>query len=94
MSGFKCPYCNSVFPLTVNTIHETKVYFMQPSIYNGDDNSETNISFYKCPNCDEYIVHAKGFGYKVRDIDMQLRPLSSAMQFPDYIPIRTRMPFQ
>ena len=86
MSGFKCPYCNSVFPLTGDTIQTREVYFKPPDPWGVPDGSRTRISFYKCPNCNEYIVRAKGFGKKVLDINSQLRPLSFAIQFPDYIP--------
>ena len=93
MSGFKCPYCNSVFPLTGDTIQEREVYFKPPNTFGGPDDSGTRISFYKCPNCNEYIVRAKGFGKKVLDINSQLRPLSFATQFPDYIPEAIRQDY-
>ena len=93
MTGFKCPYCNSVFPLTRDTLRECKAYFDPPKPYEAADNSGINISFYKCPNCNEYIVRVQGFGKQVLDINSQLRPLSSAIQFPDYVPESIRQDY-
>lgn len=91
MSGFKCPYCNMVMSVSSET--NKKQY---PSFNSGVgkhysyettfDQSCLEISFFKCPNCGQYTVFAKGVGSAVEDVDLYIRPTSLAKQFPEYIP--------
>lgn len=93
MAGFQCPYCSMIMP----TSDETKVVqypsFFYPTgkHWNGYDNitdeSCLQITFYKCPNCGQYTISASGIGKMVKDVKVPIRPLSSAKQFPDYIPL-------
>lgn len=44
------------------------------------------IDFYKCPNCGEYSIFAIGKGSKVENVSVPIKPISSALQFPEYVP--------
>lgn len=88
MSGFKCPYCNMVMSVSSET--NTKQY---PSFsnsfgkhFNTFDSSCLEINFFNCPNCGQYTIFAKGVGSAVEDVDLYIRPISLAKQFPEYIP--------
>ena len=93
MSGFKCPYCNMVMSVSSET--NSKQY---PSFYSSSGKGShaysttatihqscLEINFFKCPNCGQYTVFAKGVGNAVKDVDLYIRPTSSAKQFPEYI---------
>lgn len=91
MSGFKCPYCNMVMSVSSET--NKKQY---PSFNSGVgkhysyettfDQSCLEINFFNCPNCGQYTIFAKGVGSAVEDVDLYIRPISLAKQFPEYIP--------
>ena len=88
MSGFKCPYCNMF--MSVSSATNKKQY---PSFdcssgknFTTIDPSCLEINFFKCPNCGQYTIFAKGVGSDVEDVDLYIRPISFAKQFPEYIP--------
>lgn len=96
MKPFKCPYCDSTFPLVKETYRR-----WQPSFEHSDSpiwrpdvpysqqitsSSQINLCFYKCPTCSGITITAKGSGSATRDLDMNLLPNSFATQFPDYVP--------
>lgn len=92
MAGFQCPYCSMIMPLTKDTLRVQTPNFEQSRVTSWKSNDEPSnvsaleISFYKCPNCGQYTITAKGIGNAVKDINVPIRPVSSAKQFPDYIP--------
>lgn len=96
MNSFKCPYCDSTFPLVKETYRH-----WQPSFEHSDSliwrpdvphsqqitsSSQINLCFYKCPACSGITITAKGSGSATIDLDMNLLPNSFATQFPDYVP--------
>lgn len=52
------------------------------------------LTYYKCPNCGEYTIQALGMGEKVQDVHVLIRPISSAKQFPIYIPEAIRQDYE
>ncbi|MBE5923955.1 MAG: DUF4145 domain-containing protein [Lachnospiraceae bacterium] len=96
MGGFQCPYCNRIMSISNDTFRYYESNFRNIS-YPAKDNIEEsaiNIYFYKCPNCGEYIINAKGIGSKVEDVDVPIRPLSAAKQYPEYIPKSIRQDYE
>lgn len=101
MAGFKCPYCNSIFPLTNDTFRQ---YFPCFDGYNGRislaqngliyNESTLQINFYLCPECKQYTITAEGKGDALPDSKVKIFPNSSAMQFPNYIPESIRNDYQ
>ncbi len=100
MSGFQCPYCNMFMSLSNSTFSEQTPNFTYPYIdsWKGkgipSDDSAIKISFYKCPNCGEYTITANGIGLAVSDVDVLIRPISSAKHFPHYIPKAIRQDYE
>lgn len=100
-NGFSCPYCNVVMAVSNDTLKT-----QYPSFYNSNghsigmytgttfDDSCLQIDFYKCPNCGEHTIIAKGVGKLVKDVLVPIRPISSAKQFPDYIPEAIRNDYE
>ncbi len=100
MSGFTCPYCDATMALdnstkqirypsfqSTNGVHYTtdgKVY----------DDSTLAITFYKCPNCEQYTIFSEGIGNGVKNINNIIRPISLAKQFPNYIPQQIRSDYE
>ncbi len=100
MSSFQCPYCSNIVAVSGNTLQAR-----YPSFAKNDDQNYTGygytygeactkISFYKCPNCEEYTIFILGMGDKVSDINTIIRPKSPAKQFPDYIPKAIRQDYE
>lgn len=99
MSGFQCPYCSMVMSLTSLTkVVRTPTFTVscnnQPlDSYGGDSCLE--VTFYKCPNCSEYSIFARGTGKAIQDIGtVNIRPSSSAKQFPEYVPLPIRQDYE
>lgn len=99
MSGFQCPYCSMVMPIT-NETHIVKfVSFADNSfLFDGmrkyPENSCVAVEFFKCPNCGQYTISAYGKGDNVSEINSHLRPISFARQFPNYIPNAIRNDYE
>lgn len=97
MSGFKCPFCSMILPLTTNTQsvrHPSFVSSDDVRHYGGESKSHLELSFIHCPNCGEYTISAKGKGSAVDDVDITIRPQSMAYKFPDYIPQAIRSDYE
>ncbi|MFR7662283.1 MAG: hypothetical protein ACLUZ0_04230 [Coprococcus sp.] len=101
MSGFQCPYCSMVMSISPFTYVSQSPSF---SFSNGEaykkENGETvdpstlRIAFYKCPNCGQISINALGIGTKVKDVNMQIRPISLAKHYPEYIPENIRKDYE
>lgn len=98
MAGFQCPYCSMIMPISNDTLSERTPGFHRDTIHTWDeveiDNSALKILFYKCPNCGQYTIKATGIGESVKDVDIPIRPTSSAKQFPEYIPKTIRQDYE
>lgn len=99
MAGFQCPYCSMVMPISRDTISERYPSFFYDNdaqIYTDNKTSKScvKITFYKCPNCDQFTIMANGIGGNVNDINMYMRPKSLAKQFPNYIPDAIRQDYE
>ena len=91
MSGFTCPYCSVVMPISRDTL-----YTQTPSLYFKDGSpgidrtdyagGAIEIEYYICPNCRGITVFAHGRGEGVKSINTILQPQSLAKQYPDYVP--------
>ena len=96
MAGFQCPYCSMIMPIPSGALTTQTLGFNSSNVIarfpNGEpvDKSSLEIEFYNCPNCGEYSIKAKGVGAAVKDVDVPIRPTSSAKKFPNYIPLGIR----
>lgn len=98
MSGFKCPYCSEVMPVTKDTTSQFKLAYegfdQGPYMNGGYYHSTCNVIFFKCPSCGEYTISIQGMGDMVQDVDVKVKPQSTAIQFPDYIPKAIRQDYE
>lgn len=100
MAGFQCPYCNMIMPISDETLTKQTPNFSYPSVSGWYKNgmpiepSALKLYFFKCPNCNQYTIKAKGIGEMVKDVDLLIRPISSAKQFPKYIPKAIRQDYE
>ena len=100
MAGFQCPYCSMIMPISNDT--KSILYPCFSNAYGATsvpgatkyEESCIAVSFYLCPNCREYTIMADGRGANVTDVHAKIRPLSSAKQFPDYIPMTIRQDYE
>lgn len=98
MSGFLCPYCNMTMSITDSTTQYRYPSFNYDNDYFSNvgnwDNSTLQLTYHKCPNCEQYTILAEGMGKTVKDVDVSIRPLSNAKQFPEYIPASIRQDYE
>lgn len=88
-----------VMPISRDTISERYPSFFYDNdaqIYTDNKTTKScvKITFYKCPNCDQFTIMANGIGGNVNDINMYMRPKSLAKQFPNYIPDAIRQDYE
>lgn len=92
MASFQCPYCSAVMSISRDTCSIISSSFEGngDGYYKGtrfvEYESHLQIEFYKCPNCGEYTIKAIGSGEKLKNVIVPIHPISSAKQYPDYIP--------
>jgi predicted RNA-binding Zn-ribbon protein involved in translation (DUF1610 family) len=100
MSGFACPYCGMMMSVDHNTYQVKHPSFERENgeirTSNGITyyDSALEVEFYKCPNCEEYSVFAKGKGKNVSDVNLRVRPQSDAKKYPTYIPKQIREDYE
>lgn len=102
MSGFQCPYCSMIMPISSETTQYRYPSFTSDlGHFNTGINNQyitrdscLKITFYKCPNCNQHTIFAKGIGKDIEDVNLPIRPLSSAKQFPNYIPETIRNDYE
>lgn len=100
MASYKCPFCSNIMAVDAGTYAERFAAFtVQHHASNGytltdPADSCISIDFYKCPNCGQYTITTKGIGNDVKDVNVPIRPISSARQFPKYIPEAIRQDYE
>lgn len=95
--SFTCPYCNSVMPLTSDTLSSRFPSFCSDNETYYSDNiheSSLHINFHKCPKCNNYSISANGIGAKTSNINCMIQPKSLAKQFPEYVPKAVRNDYE
>ena len=100
MAGFTCPYCETMMAIdsTTRRTHypafdsSDSCYQLNGTIRYHD--SSVAITFYKCPNCGQYTIFAKGVGKAVLDVNAAVRPASTAKQYPEFIPKQIRSDYE
>lgn len=98
----RCPYCNVMIPDASATRAVQTPSFSGPRIPMPSagsplhiPDSTVEIVFYMCPSCGKYVVFAEGIGDKVKDLQHnQILPKSSAVHFPEYIPVGIRCDYE
>lgn len=102
MHAYICPFCSVAMADDFNTHRTYFPCFETPNSSSGFKTTDSNpyiastiqIDFYKCPNCKEYSITAKGIGNSVSHHTTYIHPLSSAKKFPDYIPLAIRNDYE
>lgn len=109
MAGFRCPYCGQVMTLNegcyvyYGLAFENLIGISERRWYRGvtlsgfvDEHpgDQVNIHFYKCPQCEETTIKLVGVGASVEGLSIPVRPLSEAIQYPDYIPLQIRQDYE
>lgn len=91
--SFTCPYCQKIFALHFQTYRE--IVIDKEGHHPVKANSSTvNIEYFICPNCDNISLFATGIGENIKFPKQQVLPLSSAKQYPEYVPFQIRQDYQ
>lgn len=97
-----CPFCNATSPSTGDTFYSKAISFNNANPIHSAFNAGTDIAtanqfkdtvevnIFKCPGCKNHSIWIEGLGSEVKGTILKFRPISSALQFPDYIPITVR----
>lgn len=100
MASYKCPFCSNIMAIDAGTTYAERFAAFTDLHHNSNGYTITDpvescisIDFYRCPNCGQYTIKATGIGEDVKDINVPIRPKSSAKQFPDYIPKAIRQDY-
>ena len=94
-NSFTCPYCNSVMPLTRDTVQNRFPSFHRDCDTNTPyDASTIMLTFYNCPKCGQYSIFAKGIGKGVSSLSTFIQPNSNAKQFPNFVPQAIRQDYE
>lgn len=96
LDSFTCPFCNHTMPVIDSTYWSTDADFRKFNgmSYQDDDTYNLKIRMYKCPNCEAITSFADYLGSKMPQKTIPLYPLSTAKQFPDYIPQTIRTDYE
>lgn len=95
MAAFICPYCSVAIAVDDLTHTIKHVSFEQYNVYGKEfAPSCIEIEFFKCPNCGQYTINAVGVGSEIQDVNIHIRPVSTARQYPDYVPIAIRQDYE
>lgn len=94
---FTCSYCSSVFPVIPGTMTSHKnLVFKGAGFHNPQEthSEEIEVQLYKCPRCKEISIKVIGVGDLLKGREFNIRPVSDAIQFPEYIPLKIRQDYE
>lgn len=96
LDSFTCPFCNHTMPVVSSTYTEMDARYKTPGRqgYSLDTKYSLKIHMYKCPNCQKITSIANYAGTELPQKTVPLFPISTAKQFPDYIPQAIRSDYE
>lgn len=96
MPGFVCPFCNHTMSISDSTYSQRDIMFETYSYGQliRDNKYTIEISLYHCPNCDKVTSNAKYTGKDMPQKTIPIFPISTAKQFPDYVPASIRADYE
>ena len=96
LDSFTCPFCKHTMPVVSSTYTEMDARYRTPSKqgYLLDTKYSLKIHMYKCPNCQKITSIANYTGTELPQKTVPLFPISTAKQFPDYIPQAIRSDYE
>lgn len=96
MSGFICPFCDHTMSINEFTKNTTDIAF-STYLYGRhivDDKYNIKIHLYRCPNCEKVTTYAQYIGKDMPEKSIPIYPISTAKQFPDYVPASIRADYE
>lgn len=106
MSTIRCPYCGTNVPVIPQTTSCHEICYLdcntciplsdigKPSDFKKyGTNSSLQIIIYRCPECYKSFINAVGFG-DFKNVPYHISPFSSAIKFPEYIPLPIRSDYE
>lgn len=106
-NSFFCHYCKATSPLTNDTLLSKYVCFidqnlpyqyamrMGKELESVEELRDTvQVNTFRCPGCGNHSIWIEGIGAEVKGTILNFKPLSNALQFPDYIPQSIREDYE
>lgn len=97
MSGFICPFCEHAIAINHSVYHEETAHMQKVSPsgnYILDNDYSLRIRMYHCPNCERITSYADYTGKNMPSKTIPIYPISTAKQFPDYVPAPIRTDYE
>lgn len=104
MAGYTCPFCqhsvaNAYDTHTIHTIdflHTLNSRTTHSPMSGGVNVTPymIQVHYHKCPNCEKQSIIVKGVGSEVDGITHWIHPISTAKQYPSYVPEQIRMDYE
>lgn len=96
MPGFTCPFCNHTMVLNTSTYDKRDISFDNFSRGERilDSKYTVRISLFRCPNCETVTTYAEYTGEDMPNKIIPIYPISTAKQFPDYVPDSIRTDYE
>lgn len=96
MSGFTCPFCSHTIALDNSTCYQRDIAFNTISYGEriSDYKYTVKISLFRCPNCEKVSTYAEYTGKDMPQKIIPIYPISTAKQFPDYVPAPIRTDYE
>lgn len=95
--GYKCPFCGEVMSVTSDTSQSKILSFntLHHGILNASpDDRAIEFLFFKCPNCLEISIYAKGWAVGLKDLFVNIYPCFQCEHYPDYVPEAIRVDYE
>lgn len=93
MSPLKCPFCGAVVPDIPDTFQSIDAQFVISNRY-LDGGWGWRIQCLRCPACEKISTFAVGIGSNVEGKTVHIFPESTAIQFPEYVPLAIREDYE
>ena len=105
MSCYKCPYCNenmaiidkgtsNCFYLNFDKSSDSVRYSYNPKYESEPKPNSIEVIFYKCPSCEKISIKCNGISKNLADLHVDILPQTTAIQYPDYVPLQIRQDYE
>ena len=93
MNDFVCSFCNHAFHLNYSTYHEQNIRF-EFGYQENDTEYSLKVRLYNCPHCGKISSFIDYTGESLPEKTIPIYPISSAKQYPEYIPEAIRNDYE
>lgn len=98
MAYYKCPYCHQNMSTHSGTVNHFYLSFDRNDntihLLDAIGSNSIIVTFYKCPECEKISIKCDGVSMDLKNLHVNILPQSTAIKFPDYIPLAIRQDYE